>query len=485
MFTVDEILAVTRGELISGDRSCVATGVSIDSRTIQEGDLFVPLLGDRFNGHDYLGEVLQHGAAGALIQGDRAIETFGPFPGNPRQGAVHKPFCIRVGDPLKALQSLAAVYRRRFAIPAVGITGSNGKSTTKEMTGSILRERFPILMTSGNLNNHIGVPLTLLGLKPEHQAAVLEMGISAPRELTLLCEMADPSVAVITNIGPAHIEGFHDVTSVAEAKAEILDYMDDGGQAVLNADDPFFEMLSKRTRGRIVSFGRHESADVRALEVHEVLGPGISPGLSLTVAIASGPYEIFLPVIGAHNAYNALASLAVGCLWGLSIDELQAGLKKFVPLPQRMTLQQIGGLAILNDVYNANPSSMTAALEVLARHQQGRHGLAILGDMLELGDLSAQAHYDIGKKAGELGIGGVVSVGAFGSHTVQGAIDGGIPADRVRHCEDHEQVVSAIFALRTGPTLLLIKGSRGMRMERVIEGLERRQSQDQHPERKS
>ncbi|MBI4716060.1 MAG: UDP-N-acetylmuramoyl-tripeptide--D-alanyl-D-alanine ligase [Nitrospirae bacterium] len=465
MFTVDEIMDAAGGRFLGGSRGGTVSGVSIDSRTLREGDLFVALRGERFDGHDFLAAALDRGAAGVVIQ-----ETGAPplrVPG-PRQGGG--PFWIGVDDTLRALQDLAAFHRRRFSLPVVGITGTNGKTTTKEMTAAVLRTKFPVCATMKNLNNHIGVPLTLFGLTAEHGAAVLEMGISGPGELRRLCEIAAPGVGVITNVGPAHLEGFGSIDAVAEAKAEILDGMGREGHAVLNADDPYFGMLEKRAAG-MTSFGVKNRADVTAEGVRESFDAGIPKGLAFTLRSPAGEGEVFVPAVGVHNVPNALAAAAVGYRLGLTFDEIRRGLERFIPLPLRMTPVRRGDLDILNDAYNANPGSMAAALEVLAGLQKGRQGIAVLGDMLELGDFAPTAHRDLGRRVGDLGIHGLVAVGAHAAVVAEGAAERGMEAGRIRICRDPRRALEAIRELLAGKTVLLIKGSRGMEMEKIVQGL--------------
>jgi UDP-N-acetylmuramoyl-tripeptide--D-alanyl-D-alanine ligase len=421
----------------------------------------VAIRGERFDGHDFIEEALRKGAAGVMIQN------------SPRDRPVSRaPFWISVDDTLSALQETAKGYRRKFPIPLVGVTGSNGKSTTKEMIGAILRERFPVLISEGNLNNHIGVPLTLFGLRVQHRAAVLEMGISAPGELRTLCDLSGPTVGVITNIGPAHLEGFKTVERVAEAKSEILDYLGRDGQAVLNADDPFFEMFRKRFPGKVTTFGVQTRSDVTARDFRKGMEAGQPGTLRFTLQCAAGEGEITLSAVGIHHIYNALSAVAVGLLWGLTFEELREGLKKWTPLPLRMAFHRIGEMDILNDSYNANPRSMAAALEVLADYRERGNAIAVLGDMLELGDQAPPAHLELGRRVGALGIHGLVVMGKFASWVAQGAMDAGMGRERIRICGDHAQALEMIRGLCVGRTVLLIKGSRGMRMEKIVEGLQ-------------
>jgi UDP-N-acetylmuramoyl-tripeptide--D-alanyl-D-alanine ligase len=466
MFTGEDIVSSVGGRLLAGMPSQEVLGVSIDSRTLKRGDLFVAIRGDRFDGHDYVDEAVRKGASGLLIEYEKAASF-----ARPADLKSPTPLVIGVEDTLQALQELAAAHRRRFEIPVVGVTGSNGKTTTKEMIGAVLRERLAVLTTTGNLNNHIGLPLTLLGLKPGDQAAVLEMGISAPGELRRLSEIAAPTIGVITNVGAAHLQGLKDVDQAAQAKAEILDVLGADGTAVLNRDDPRYTILRDRMKGRVVSVGIRQAADVAAEGIRERYRGDGPQGVSFMLHTAEGVEEVFIPALGRHNVYNALMAAAVGGILGLTPGEIRQGLQRYTPMPLRMAFLRVGSLEILNDAYNANPGSMTAALEVLSALQDEGRGIAVLGDMLELGEYASESHRVLGREAARLGIHYLVVLGTFSEEVAQGAIDGGLAADRIRICRDPVHAVETVRGFFDGRTIVLVKGSRGMRMERIVEGL--------------
>jgi UDP-N-acetylmuramoyl-tripeptide--D-alanyl-D-alanine ligase len=426
-------------------------GVSIDSRTVKHGELFVALRGGRFDGHDFVPDALRQGAWGALVE-------------RPAPGALDGlRNVITVDDTLIALQELSRMHRGRFSLPVVGVTGSNGKTTTKEMLAAILRQRGPVLKNEGNLNNHIGVPLTLFRLRAEHRAAVIEMGISGLGEIALLARLAQPDVGVITNIGPAHLQFLGSTDTVARAKGELLQGMRPGGTAVLNADDRYFGTLRALFPGRVVSFGTGEQADVRATGIEQR-----QDGTEMTIRAAGGTTRVRLRTIGLHNVSNALAAAAAASVLGVPPDMVRSGLEEFRPVAMRSELRDVRGMRVLADCYNANPASVRAALEALSALGGGRT-VAVLGDMLELGDAAAEAHREAGRTTADLGIGALIAVGPLGRHVAEGARSAGMAADRVREAGTPSQAAVLLRGIARAGDTVLIKGSRGMKMETVLE----------------
>jgi len=457
-----EMVEITGGRLVAGS-STVAAGcfrkrvrrLWTDSRTVRRGDLFVALTGERFEGHRFVAEALRNGAVGALVQHGFKL------PGTA--------LLIEVDEPLRAFQNLALAHRRRFDIPVVAVSGSNGKTTTKDMIAAILSERFVTLKTDGNLNNHIGVPQTLLRLTARHQAAVIEMGISGQGDMARLCEIAEPTHGVLTNIGEAHLETLGDVRAVARAKGEMLDALPEAGTAVLNADDAFYGDLCARAHGPVRSFGFSRKADVRALHV-EALALS-STTVRLAVRGRARPFSISLAIGGAHNVSNALAAVAAALTVGVGERAIRAGLSRYRPAAMRSQARRWQGVTVLQDCYNANPVSMRAALRWLTESKGTGRAIAVLGDMLELGGATHQAHRDIGAEVARLGTDYLVTVGALASEITQGAVGAGMPSNHVVAAKDHDAVAARLRGILRKGDVVLLKGSRGARMELVWEAL--------------
>ncbi len=429
------------------------TSISNDSRTVQAGALYVALSGENFDGHRFVTHAIAAGASGVLVS--QPIKC---------DGSVT---VLRVGDTLKALQNMAHASRLAFNGPVIGVTGSNGKTTTKEMIASVLREQYgadAVLATVGNLNNHIGVPLTLLARKPSHRVAVIEMGMNHFGEIALLTKLAEPTVAVITNAGPAHLEGVASLEGVAEAKGEIFAGLRDRGVAVINADDVFaaYWQVLTRTRER-VSFGLNSKASV--------LGQFTQPN-HLSIQTDDGQCAVELPQVGAHNAANALAAAAVSQALGIPLATIQRGLKSTGNVGGRLTTRAfIKGSTLIDDSYNANPASMRAAAQVLVSHATPRF-LAI-GDMGELGDASDALHEALVFDLSALPLDGVFTLGPRMKRAASSL------GARGQAFDDVESLASTLFNRLTPGATLLVKGSRSMAMERVIEKLEN-MSQEVH-----
>jgi UDP-N-acetylmuramoyl-tripeptide--D-alanyl-D-alanine ligase len=459
LFTTDEIVTIIGGVLAQGSPNVAIRRLWTDSRTLRRGDLFVALTGARFDGHQFVTDALRKGAVGAIVRRGFKAPWKGPL--------------IEVEDPLRAFQELAHAHRRRFTIPVVAVSGSNGKTTTKEMIGAILAEYFPVLKTDGNLNNHIGVPQTLLRLTARHEAAVIEMGISRLGEMARLCEIAEPTHGVVTNVGPTHLETLGDLRTVAQAKGEMLERLPRDGTAILNADDAFFKDLAARVRGQVQSFGFSERADVRALQV-ERRGPAFS-FVRVGVRGRARPFSVTLGVAGAHNIADALAAIATGLALGVGESAIRAGLARFRPTAMRSEVRRWRGVTWLNDCYNANPSSMRAALRWLAELKGELKGngrtIAVLGDMLELGEGSVRIHRDIGEELARQGTDYLLTVGDLAAEIAAGARGAGMPVDRVIVTQEHAALAERLKSILRAGDVVLLKGSRGARMERVLEEL--------------
>jgi len=431
-------------------------GVSIDSRTIKKGELFVAIKGPRFDGHDFVPEVIKNGAWGALVERSE-LETKYASLGGMRN-------ILAVEDTIFALQEMSQMHRKKFAIPVIGITGSNGKTTTKEMLASILKQRGSVLKNEGNLNNHIGVPLTLLKLDARHKSAAVEMGMSALGEIDALARLVRPDVGVITNIGPAHLEFMGTMDIVAQAKAELLGNLKMGGTAVLNADDRYFTALRNKYGGRVLSFGIENKADVSASGIRQ--GKDFT---DMTIEANDSRVNVRLPAVGKHNIYNALAAAAAATAVGMSLNAVKCGLEDFSPVAMRSELKQVKGRTVLADYYNANPGSVKAALETLISLRAGQKSVAVLGDMLELGDIAADAHREVGRTVAHLGVDVLITMGSLAIYINEGALEEGMSKDRVIAAGSHAEAAALLKERSKNGDAVLIKGSRGMKMEKILE----------------
>jgi UDP-N-acetylmuramoyl-tripeptide--D-alanyl-D-alanine ligase len=464
LFTLEEILEVLSARLIGGRaghslKRKIRRVVS-DSRIVRSGDLFVAFEGDRFDGHTFVPAVLAQGAA-AIVKEDYRL----PCLSTP----VAEPALVGVKDTLLAYQQLAAHHRSRFPIPVVAITGSNGKTTTKEMVAAVLAQRWRTLKTEGNLNNRIGVPQTLLLLTSRHQAAVIEMGVDQEGQTTRLCEIAHPTVGVITNIGPDHLEFFGSMEGSAQAKAELLDLLPADGAVALNADDQYFDYLASRARCRVVSFGMAPKADVRAVQRRDRNESGSNFGLMLQGR--AKPVAVRLKVYGRHNIQNALAAAAIGFVLGVPATAIAEGLARFRPAAMRSQIVLSHGVRVINDCYNANPASMQAAIQLLAQLGQAQRTIAVLGDMLELGPETKQMHRAVGTFLAGQEITHLIACGSLGRELAQGALSAGMPSDRIIEVSDATAAGSALKSMVRQGDVVLVKASRGMRMEHVVEAL--------------
>lgn len=465
LFTIEEILEVLSGKLMAGRpphglKRKIRRVVS-DSRVVRSGDLFVAFEGDRFDGHAFVPAAFVQGAAGAVVKEDYQPPS---FPKRAAEAAL-----IGVKDTLIAYQQLATRHRGRFAIPVVAITGSNGKTTTKEMVAAVLARRWRTLKTEGNLNNRIGVPQTLFLLTSRHEAAVIEMGVDQQGQTIRLCEIARPTVGVITNIGPDHLEFFGSMEGSAQAKAELLDRLPADGAVVLNADDQYFDYLAARAQCRVVSFGASPKADVRAVQSRDEGGRGSMFGLMLPGR--ARPIAVHLKTHGHHNIQNALAAAAVGYVLGLPGTAIAEGLARFRPAAMRSQIVLCHGVRVINDCYNANPASMQAAVELLVQLGARQRTIAVLGDMLELGPETKTLHRAVGAFLAGQGIAQLIACGTLGRELAQGARAAGMPADRIIEVQDAAAAGSVLKAMVRQGDVVLVKASRGMRMEQVVETL--------------
>lgn len=449
-----EIARATGGAL-HGPSDGMVTAVSTDSRSCVAGQLFVPLKGDKFDGHDFVAGAAERGVRHFLMAGDRFSQLGGP------SGAS----VVVVDDTLRALGDLAAYHRRRFELPIIGVTGSNGKTTTKEMLSSILAFMGPGLKTSGNLNNLIGLPQMLFQLEGSHRWGVLEMGMSEFGEIDRLAEIARPSVGIITNAFPAHLATMGSVDGVAKAKGELFLRLPAGGCAIYNADDARIAALPVADGVKRVSFGLHE-ADVKARAIENC---GIE-GQKFVLQLPGTEVLVKLRAFGKHNIYNALAAAATAIVLGVKPQLISEGLEYFTPYDKRFKLEEVGGVVLIDDSYNANPSSLEAALLTVKDLKRDNRAIAILGDMLELGEGTERAHRNIGTLAATC-VERLYVLGELSHNLAEGAIAAGMRQDQVIISANHQEIVEDLQKSLTQGDFVLVKGSRGMRMERVAEGI--------------
>jgi UDP-N-acetylmuramoyl-tripeptide--D-alanyl-D-alanine ligase len=470
LFTVEELREVISVKVLRGDvpnwTKQRIRHIRLDSRLVGPGDLFIAIKGERFDGHDFVAGALARGAVGAIVHDAFASDHVMVA----RRSKRWPPFVLGARDPLFAYQQLATHHRSRFDIPLVAVTGSNGKTTTKDMVASVLGHRWTLLKTDGNLNNRIGVPQTLFGLNGRHQAAVIEMGVDNIGQTTRLCEIARPTVGVITNIGPDHLEFFRSMEASAQAKAELLDLLPADGVAVLNADDAYFDYLAARAQCRVMSFGFSEKADVRAMDVKSDGRDGTVFRLLLPGKMRHT--SVHIRVQGAHNVSNAMAAAAVGFVQGLPGVAIAEGLARFRPAAMRSQILMSQGVKIINDCYNANPASMKAAVQLLAQ-TEGEQKIAVLGDMLELGGTAVQMHEDVGAYVASQGIDRLITCGPLGRSVAHGARRAGMDPSALLEVSDAKEAASTVTEMVKAQDVVLVKASRGMRLEDVVVALQR------------
>jgi UDP-N-acetylmuramoyl-tripeptide--D-alanyl-D-alanine ligase len=451
-FTVQEIVRATQGALVVGDLNIPVTGVSIDSRALGVGEAFFAIRGHRLDGHAFLAEAASRGAA-CLV-----VHTV------PDQVPAGVPLVL-VEDTTLALGRLAGLHRAKFAIPVVGVTGSNGKTTTKEMTAAVLAPLGLVHKSESSFNNQWGLPLTLLKLHPEHRALVVEIGTNQKGEIATLAALARPTVGVVTTVAAVHAEFLGSLDGVRDEKAALVRGLPADGHAVLNADDPRVLGMAADAAARVITFGRSPRADVR---VTGDVGDG-PDGLAFTVEARGQRAPVTAGFAGRHNVNNALAALAVGVALDLGLTDAARALGQARPMKGRCVWRDVGDVRILDDTYNANPASVHAALETIAAHRGSRRVVVVLGDMLELGEGADEAHREIGGAVAALGAVEFVALGQHGRLTVEAARRAGLA--EACHTTTFEDTVAHVLKRVAPGDLVLVKGSRGMRMERVVDAL--------------
>ena len=460
---IRELIKTVSGKLIQGDWDCSINRISIDSRTLIPGDLFFAIVGPNFDGHDFIMEAFNKGAVGAvackgasnLLQNEQIDKD---------------KIIIEVKDTLSALQDWSKHYKDKFKTFNICVTGSNGKTTTKEIIAHILSREFPLLKTYGNYNNEIGIPLTLLQLDKAHKLLVAEMGMRGLGEIRTLTDFIPPDLAVITNIGEAHIGLLGSKDNIFKAKSELLQSLDEDGIAILNRDDLYFFKMQEIVQDKkVYTFGIENKSDIMAGNIRMVS----DKGMSFTLKVQSGKSrEIYFPLLGKYNIYNALAASTAAFTLGIELDLIERGLSSFKPLDLHMQLSNFyKGIKILNDSYNASPLSVKSALETLAEVGKTNRKIAILGDMLELGEKADFYHREIGKEAAKLSIDILITVGQRGKIIAQSSKEEGMAKERVFSFEKNEKLNLAkkLLSLTKPGDFILLKGSREMKMEEILE----------------
>jgi UDP-N-acetylmuramoyl-tripeptide--D-alanyl-D-alanine ligase len=446
------------GEFISAEgsfpRDDVAQAYSIDSRTIGKGELFFAVKGDRFDGHDFVSAALEYGAVAAVIRKDQSHRYIGSS-----QTATER--VLVVDDTLVALQTLATAVRKLWGKPLVGVTGSAGKTTTKEAIAHVLNVKFRVLKSEGNFNNHFGLPLMLLKLEPEHDVAVIEMGMSHAGEIRALAKIAQPEIGVITNVAPVHLEFFDSLAGIARAKYELVESLPSSGTVVLNADDEYVSQFGRDLKGRVIKYGTQAIADVRAANIHS----RGADGSEFDVIICGTREQARLPLVGEHNVLNGLAAVAVGCALGLKPSEAVAALATLVPADKRGQVVQVGNITVINDCYNSNPKALNAMVDALAAMKATRR-IVVAGEMLELGPAGEEMHREAGRHIGEKGIDILVGVRGLAQPMVEGARQAGARAEFVATPEEAGEWLAR--EARDGDVVLL-KASRGVKLEKALE----------------
>lgn len=451
-FSQQQVLEATQARQVRAGSRASFGAVCTDSRSLVEGSLFVALVGERFDGNEFVANAARSGAAGAIVNEGRT-------PGDLPEGFA----VFEVKDTLQSLGALARFHRLRFKLPVAAITGSNGKTTTKEMVAAILATRGPVLKTEGNLNNEVGLPRTIFDLEPTHCAAVLEMGMNHPGEISRLTQIASPDAGLVTVVQPAHLHGLGSIEGVARAKGELFEGLGASATAVVNVDDPYVVAQAFRCKGRTLSFGHSDGAEVRLVSVE----PRGREGMVLRIQANGREHSVRLAFVGAHNALNATGAFALAMALGYSPEECVRGLEAARPYLRRLNvLDAPKGFTVVDDCYNANPASMTAALDTLRTLSTSGRAVAVLGDMLELGPEETSAHQALGRQAAQ-----VAKLAAFFGPRSRGGMEAAAMGAAAAHFTEVEPLVTWLSQRLAPGDVVLVKGSRGMKLERVVAAL--------------
>ncbi|MEW6724842.1 MAG: UDP-N-acetylmuramoyl-tripeptide--D-alanyl-D-alanine ligase [Bacillota bacterium] len=456
LFDLGEITRICRGRLVAGQPEVAVTSVVTDSRQAAPGSLFVCLPGERVDGHEFAGAAGEQGAVAALAQRELAA------PGT--MGVVMVP------DTRQALWDLAVAYRSRFAPRTIAITGSVGKTTTKDIVASILSARFCVLKNEGNLNTEIGLPLTIFRLRPEHQVAVVELAMRGLGQIAQLAELARPEVGIVTNVGEAHLELLGSIENIARAKGELVMALPREGLAVLNGDDPRVRAMAIGAAPSVITYGLSENNDVQGTPLDRKNGHTRFWVRSTGQLLGQAERVLSSPIPGRHNLSNTLAAVAVARWLGMDWEGIQTGLHQYQGSAMRLVIADHNGVTIIDDSYNASPASVRAALHTLADEAGTRRRVAILGDMLELGERENELHYQLGPAIVAAGVSLLVAVGPRSRHTATGAEAAGL-AGRICWVSDNQQALEVAREFLAAGDVVLVKGSRGMKMEEIVTAL--------------
>lgn len=478
MLTLADVLEAITGIRLEMAVAPITEG-AIDSRQVVPGSLFIALPGEHHDGHDFVGEAFTAGAGYAIVQRDLSqqfatLDLRSPLQMEEMVARLDKlqaPFCLRVEDPLKALQQVAKFWRSKLNVMVVGITGSVGKSTTKEVVAEVLGQRYCTLKNKGNLNNEIGLPLTMLSLTEQHERAVLEMGFYVPGEIELLCDLARPRIGVVTNIGTVHASRAGSQEEIARGKSELVQALPADGFAILNYDDPLVRKMAEVTQAHVFFYGMDSGLDLWADNVEGLGLEGIRFRLHYRQE-KNRPAEILqlrVPLIGSHSVQTVLRAAAVGLVDGLTWQEIVSGLRSASNELRLLAVRNPSGALILDDTYNASPESMLAALNLL--HDLGGHKVAVLGDMLELGQYEQRGHEMVGIRAAEV-VDELITLGERGKMIAEAALGAGLPASKVMIFDQVEQVIQYLQPILKPEDVVLVKGSNLMRMDRIVSALE-------------
>ncbi len=452
-----EIASILGARAATSDQ--VVLGYSIDSRTILPHQLFFAIRGPRFDGHDFVGRAFERGAAGAVVSTDFAAKA----------DAMIASALIAVPDPTRALQDLARAVRRKWGKRVVAITGSAGKTTTKELAAAILSRRYSVLKSPGNLNNYYGLPLALLALDPSQDVAVVELAMSAAGEIAMLARIAEPQIGVVTNVAPVHLQFFDSVDSIARAKHELIENLSSPATAVLNYDDPRVRKFGDGFRGKTITYGFEEGAQFRARDIRALDGQRSQ----FRVKAPAFERDFVLPLAGPHNVRNALAAIAATSPFEIAPEMIAQALTAPPTLHQRGEILALpGGITVLNDSYNSNPLAIEQMLETLAAWPRADRRIVVAGEMLELGPASPELHREIGRQCAERGVDWLLAVQGDAKFILEGAVEAGMPPANTAFVPKPEEAAERCLALLRPGDVVLVKGSRGVHLEKVIELLQ-------------
>lgn len=450
MFKVKEILEGTRGRLLQGSLDSAFRSISTDTRTIKPKELFLAIKGDNFNGHSFLKKAIEKKAAGAIVSENR-------------RNAYPKGFvAILVDDTVKALADIANFHRKKFDIPVIAVTGSNGKTTTKDMIACVLAEKYNVLSCQGTHNNHIGVPSTLLQLNGRHEVVVLELGTNHKGEILNLSRIAIPDIAVFTNVGPSHLEFFKNIESVFNEKISLLKNLHPKGTVVINKDDCSLRKIESKykKRFRILSYSEKDCSKFQATK--------INLGFDSLAFLLNNKTWIRLNTPAEHNIYNALAAIACANLFNIDIAITKRALESFVFPKSRFNFLKVNGFSLIDDSYNSNPQSLESALKVISRFDS-RRKIVVCGDMLELGKGSRKFHYDLGKKLGDYGVDILITVGRLARFLGKGASDNSFNEKMIFSFDSIDDAGNKLIDIISSRDVILIKGSRSLKLERIVD----------------